>query len=82
MTWRYVPARKTHGGETSWGIHEYYDDVLGAPAWTAVDIAPHAETLDELQQDLRNMLADATRATHFIDLDANPPGLRPIKEAR
>lgn len=91
MTWRYVPARTIRevrrGSEVvwtdvTWDIREYFDESPGrGPSWSSEPVAPRSENRAGLRQELRNILADAAQASHFLDLDATPPRLRPMSEA-
>ena len=60
MHWNHRVMIRHHEGtdETSMGIREvFYDDDGNIDAWTADDMDPHGETLEELRADLERMLA-------------------------
>lgn len=81
MTWRYVPARRIIDGEEMWDVREFYTEMPNGSGkadgvmWTLDAACAGGETLDELRQDLMNMLDDLVDPKHFLDLDADEPGL-------
>lgn len=85
MTWRYVASREVlpdgdGGYEERWGVREFYEQVPGqaGPGWSKDTVAPHGETWIELLEDLGRMSIGVT-GLDFLDLGADPPGLRPRK---
>ena len=72
MSWRYMAAVETSGGEGVWTIREFYD----GRGWTARAVAPSGDTHAELREVLRMMTFDIEHRD-FLDLDAGVVAHRP-----
>jgi len=72
MSWRYMAARETTGGEEVWTIREVYDGT----GWTASAAAPTGSSHADLREVLRMMTFDIEHRD-FLDLDAGAVAHRP-----
>jgi len=72
MSWRYMAARETTGGEEVWTIREVYDGT----GWTASAAAPTGSSHAELREVLRMMTFDIEHRD-YLDLDAGAVAHRP-----
>ena len=70
MSWRYMAARETTGGEEVWTIREVYDGT----GWTASAAAPTGSSHADLREVLRMMTFDIEHRD-FLDLDAERDAL-------
>lgn len=57
MSWNYRIIRRTHKGETGYGVHEVYYSPSGEPKLCSAEPSkPYGETLEELTSDLHTFL--------------------------
>ena len=80
-TWTYRVIRRKEGEYVSFGIHEVYDyDDEYGEGWTMDQCHPLGESVDELADDLRMMLAALNKPVleEYTDKDGNEK-LRPAE---
>jgi len=81
MEWRYRIAYKDElvgeVVERTFGMVEYFPDVLGSAAWSGEFEAPLGENIDDLRGALRNMLEDLESETEPFDINSKAPSTPP-----